>query len=180
MNVQDAPYLFDDFTVGFANVGGGDDSFGGGTVKVGTPISDDTVTDLFRCGSVADVGNNRVKSDIWSDWLGSQCLEHGILCFQPVGAAEYTVTNVRLEQCPAIRVPQFGPNRAKRIVPLNQTNADSSKRVCSGLVPSMGRGHENDSSHIGFGLEKENSCQLSEQLRVGTNLVDRTGENRIP
>jgi len=87
---------------------------------------------------------------------------------------------MRLEQCLAVGVLQFGPDRAKRIVPLDQSNAESSQRVRSCLVTSMSSSHENDSSHRGLGLEKESFCQLSEQLRPGTDLVDWTGKNRVP
>ena len=70
MNLQDAPHLIDDFTVGFAKMGSGDYALGGGAVEVGTPIVDDTVTDLLRCGLVANVGYDRVKGDIRRDRLG--------------------------------------------------------------------------------------------------------------
>ena len=60
-------------------------------------LVDDTITDSLRCGFVADVGDDRVKSNIWRDPLGSKCHKHGVICFQPIGAAECTVANERLE-----------------------------------------------------------------------------------
>ena len=52
MNVQDAPYLVDDFRIGFTDMASGDDAFGGCTVEVGTSVMDEAVTYLFRSSLV--------------------------------------------------------------------------------------------------------------------------------